>query len=232
MNEFTLSPQTTGLLVVDLQYGSTHLDFGWLPLYCAAGYRDVAEAYAARIDQVVLPNVQKLQASFRAAGAPVIFLTVGTITGTVGDMPPRFRRAAQWWLDQNLAPPYAKLGSRDIAVRDEIAPLPGEQVITKTGASGFTASPLERVLWNLNVRELVVCGVATNYCVESTFRDAVDHGFDCILVDDASAATNMDIHRLGVESMKPFGRVSLTEDVLAEFEATRALDTQPASVSR
>jgi nicotinamidase-related amidase len=229
MNEFTLDPRSTALLIVDLQYGSTHLDYGWLPLYCAAGYQDVAETYARRIDEVVLPNVQRLQATFRDAGAPVVFLNVGTISGTVGDMPPRFKRAAAYWLDRQLTPPYASLGSRDIAIRDEIAPRPGEQVITKTGASGFTASPLERVLWNLGARELVVCGVATNYCVESTFRDASDRGLDCVLVDDACAATSMDIHRLGVESMKPFGRVTTTASLLVELAPAFQLRTSPES---
>jgi nicotinamidase-related amidase len=232
MNEFTLDPSSTALLVVDLQYGSTHLDYGWLPLYCAAGYREVAESYGRRIDEIVLPNVQRLQARFRAAGAPVVFLNVGTTTGTVGDMPPRFKRAASYWLDRQLAPPYAAIGTREIAIRDEIAPRPGEQVITKTGASGFTASPLDRVLWNLRVRELVVCGVATNYCVETTFRDASDRGYDCVLVDDACAATNMEIHRLGVESMKPFGRVTTTSELLAELDVAFTARTPAAASAR
>jgi len=217
MNDFRVNPRSSALVIVDLQYGSASRDHGYGVVYRSIGYTELVDGYIARIQDTVVPSVQRLQAAFRTAGAPVIFLTVGTVVGDLSDMPPRFRRAAKHWTELGLAPPYARLGTREMAVLDEIAPLPGEPVIAKTGASGFTASPLERVLWNRQVRELVFCGVATAYCVESTLRDAADRGFDCVLAEDACADVTDAIHQRGVQSCAAFGRVARADAIVAEL---------------
>lgn len=216
-NDFRLAPGSTALLLVDLQYGSASPDHGFNAIYRQIGFGDVVDGYAARMRDTVIPSVRRLQAAFREAGAPVIFLTVGTLTGDYADLTPRFRRAVAFWQEQGIEPPYARLGTREMQVLDEIAPLPGEAVIPKTGASGFTASPLERVLFNVGVRELVIGGVATNYCVASTLRDAADRGFDCVLVEDACADVTDAAHEVGIRAMAPFCRVEAAEAVIAEL---------------
>jgi len=149
----------------------------------------------------------------------VIFLTVGSSVGDLSDMPPRFRRAAAYCAEHGLPAPWAGLGTREITILDEVKPLPGEAVVVKTGASGFTGSPLDRVLRSRGIRELVFCGVATTYCVESTLRDAADRGFDCVLVEDASYDLNDDAHQRGVESCRYFARVDQTDAVIVELSA-------------
>ncbi len=217
MNDFRLRPATSALILVDLQYGSAADGYGFANVFRAIGYADLVDAYNERIERVVVPSVQRLQGTFRDVGAPVIFLTVGSVVGDLSDMPPRFRRAADHWTERGLNPPYAVLGSREMQVLESIAPLPGEPVLAKTGASGFTASPLERLLWNLGSRELVFCGVATNYCVESTLRDAADRGFDCVLVEDGCADVTPEIHDVGIKSSSPFCRVSTADEVISEI---------------
>jgi nicotinamidase-related amidase len=132
-------------------------------------------------------------------------------------MPPRFARGARHWERLGFEPPYARVGTRDIQVLDEIAPLRHEPVITKTGASGFTASALESVLFNHGIRELAICGVATAYCVESTLRDAADHGYDTVLVEDGCADSTEEIHQRGVAGCAAFGRIDATERLVAEI---------------
>jgi biuret amidohydrolase len=216
MNDFRVSPRSTGLIVVDMQYGSAGTDHGFANAFRAIGRGDVVDGFLERVHGTVVPAIRSLQAAFRAAGAPVVFLTFGSIVGDMSDMSPRFRRAQQYWSENGLAL-YARHGTREMTVLDEIAPLPGEPVIPKTAASGFTASPLERVLWNLKLRELVFCGVTTQYCVESTFRDAADRGFDCVLVEDACADITADLHERGVQSCSAFGRVEPAALVVAEL---------------
>ncbi|HET9879815.1 MAG TPA: isochorismatase family cysteine hydrolase [Candidatus Limnocylindria bacterium] len=216
-NDFRLAPDASALLLVDLQYGSASPDHGFNAIYRDIGFGDVVDGYVSRLRDTVIPAVQRLQAAFRAAGAPVVFLTVGTLTGDYGDLTPRFRRAVTYWREQGLEPPYARLGTREMQVLDEIAPLPGEPVVPKTGASGFTASPLERVLFGAGVRQLVIGGVATNYCVASTLRDAADRGYDCVLVTDACADVTDAAHDIGIRSSAPFCRVETADAVIAEL---------------
>lgn len=217
MHDFRLYPETSALLIVDLQIGSAGEDGGYARVYRGLGYNDVEDGYLSRVRGLVIPNVRRLQTAFRGVGAPVIFLTVGTIVGDYSDMPPRFARGAEHWRRLRLEPPYARAGTRDMAVLEQIAPLPGEPVIMKTGASGFTASVLPSVLFNRGVRELAICGVATAYCVESTLRDAADRGYDTVLIEDASADSTDEIHQRGVAGCAAFGRVDTTDRVIAEL---------------
>ena len=223
MHDFKIRPASSALVLVDLQYGSASAEYGFGAIYERLGYADVLRAYVSRVNSVVVPAVQRLQRAFREAGAPVIFLTLGTVVGDLSDMPPRFKRAVTHWEGLGLPGPYARLGSRDIAVLDEIAPREGEPVIVKTSASGFTSSPLERLLVNLNVREIAFCGVATAYCVESTLRDAADRGFDVLLVEDGCADVTSEIHDRGVKGCAAFGRVATADQVVSELLGSRQL---------
>lgn len=69
------------------------------------------------------------------------------------------------------------------------------------------------------VKNLVLCGVTTDVCVTTTMRDANDNNFDCVLVEDATAASEAHLHKAAVEMVKTeggiFGAVSSTEKILA-----------------
>jgi len=217
MNDVPIDARACALIIVDLQNASCDPTCGWLPAYEAIGHGDVMSAYYERIQKIVLPNVRRLQQAFRAARAPVVFLTVGTMVGDLSDMPERFRRSERYWQSKGVTPPYARYGTREMAVIDAIAPRPGEAVIAKTGYSGFTGTPLERVLFNASVRQVAMCGVATEACVESTLRDGVDRGYDCMLVEDACASVTDESHRAGVRSMELFARIVDTATVEREI---------------
>jgi nicotinamidase-related amidase len=219
MNDFRVDAATTALLVIDLQQGSVSPDLGYSNVFRFMGFGPMVEARNAHIFGIQLPKVQQLQAAFRMAGGPVVFLTVGSVVGDLSDMPPRFRRVAAYCKEHGLPLPWSWPGSRETAILEQVAPLPGEAVIVKTGASGFTGSPLDAVLRSRGVRKLVFCGVATSFCVESTLRDASDRGFDCVLVEDACADMNVEFHRRGVESCRYFARVESTDVILLELNA-------------
>ena len=216
---FRMEPQSSALVIVDLQYGSASTEYGYASAYRQMGHGDTVAAYLDRISNIVVPSVQKLQAAFREIRAPVVFLVFGTIAGDFSDMPPRYQRGAEHWLERGIDPPYARQGSQAMQVLDEVAPLPNEAVITKTSASGFTASILDPVLNSRHVRSIAFCGVATSHCVESTLRDASDRGYDVVLVEDGCADITTEGHERGVRSCRPFGRVAKATEVVAELRS-------------
>lgn len=207
-----LDPRSTALVIVDLQYGSASREHG----YGTVLGRD-ADPYLARVDATVVPAVRRLQNAFRASGAPVVFLTFGTVAGDYSDMPPRFRRGAAYWRRRGVEPPYARAGTRAMDVLDPVAPRPGEPVFVKPGASGFVATPLEAFLRERGVGALVICGVTTSYCVESTLRDAADRGFDVVLAEDACAELTPEMHERGVAGCAAFGRVGSSRALAKEL---------------
>ena len=78
-----------------------------------------------------------------------------------------------------------------VPIHKNVAPLPGEKVITKKEANGFNGTDLLNYLMTLKVKRLVICGMQTQMCVEATTRAAYDLGFKCIVVENACATRNL-----------------------------------------
>jgi len=67
---------------------------------------------------------------------------------------------------------------------DELKPAPGEPVVDKPGKGAFYATDLDSMLHNRGIRQLVVCGVTTEVCVNTSVREANDRGYDCLVLED------------------------------------------------
>ena len=76
--------------------------------------------------------------------------------------------------------------SEDVEIIDELAPLPTEYVIDKSRPGAIYGTRLEPLLVGLGIRSVVICGVTTNICVETTAREAHARGYDTYVVADAA----------------------------------------------
>jgi nicotinamidase-related amidase len=78
-----------------------------------------------------------------------------------------------------------------VPIHKNVAPLPGEKVITKKEANSFNGTDLLNYLITRKIKRLVICGMQTQMCVEATTRAAYDFGFKCIVVEDACATRDL-----------------------------------------
>jgi len=85
-------------------------------------------------------------------------------------------------------------GSAESKVHDDVAPLPNEKVIFKHRYSAFYNTDLETVLRCLNVEDLVISGVMTNLCCESTTRDAYHRDYRVFFLADGTGSVNEEMH--------------------------------------
>ena len=92
-------------------------------------------------------------------------------------------------------------GTWDTEVIDELAPIDGDFIIDKNRPSSFFGTNLDASLKNLGVENLVVCGVTTNCCVETTVRDASQRDYRTFVVKDAVAEYEDDRHEIALKSM-------------------------------
>ena len=110
--------------------------------------------------------------------------------GTAGE-----RWASQQAVQDTIFVPVTEL------LIEHARPQPGERVIDKNRPSAFIATGLEAMLGRMAVRNLVVCGVTTNCCVETTVRDAAQRDFRTWVVEDAVAEFDDERHRMALQSM-------------------------------
>ncbi len=107
-------------------------------------------------------------------------------------------------------------GTWDVEVVDELKPQEADFVIDKNRPSAFYATGLEPILKGLHVENLVVCGVTTNCCVETTVRDASQRDYRTFVVSDAVAEYEDDRHAVALKSMGMlFAHVITSADVAA-----------------
>jgi len=105
----------------------------------------------------------------------------------------------------------------------ELYPVAGEPVIDKPGKGAFYQTDLELMLKNRGIETLLVCGVTTEVCVNTTIREANDRGFRCIALSDGCASYFPDFHAAGLAMIKAqggiFGWVSDSEKAIAAIAA-------------
>jgi nicotinamidase-related amidase len=93
-------------------------------------------------------------------------------------------------------------------------------VVEKTSSGAFNSGGLEQALRNLGVDRVVICGVDTRYCVETTVRDASDRGFEVVLAGDACASKTRELHEQGLALLdNSYCTVWATDRVVAEIES-------------
>src|SRR5438477_8120244 len=118
---------------------------------------------------------------------------------------------------------------------DELKPLAGEPVIDKSGKGAFYATDLDAVLTHRGIRQLIVCGVTTEVCVNTTVREANDRGYDCLVLADCVASYFPEFQDFALRMIKAqggiFGWVSNSPTllpVLAKIKAKKAVARKSA----
>jgi len=194
-----IEPDRAALLVVDLQKG----------LYNPSKVEtDPERSYLNdRIENSVIPNGQRLIAACRAAGTEVIYTVIECLTLDGRDRS----------LDYKISGLFAAQGSREAEVIDALAPLDNEIVIPKTSSSLFNSTNFEYVLRNLGVEYLMVMGMITDQCIETTVRDGCDRGFLMTVVEDACAANAEQRHEESLIGISGYCRRRTTDALIAEL---------------
>ena len=208
---FTVESANTVLVLIDLQYASACRTTGLGKKMINEEKRgDIVEWRFNRIEQLLLPNVKKLLSFFRQHKLKVLYVTAGSTMPDGSDAPSHMK--ALFKATNNYE------GTREHEILDEIKPVAGEYIINKTTLSAFWSSGIRSLLHSIGAEYLLFTGVSTNMCVEGTARDAGDIGYKCVMVEDALAASQEELHRTALINFQRFyGRVASTDEILQEL---------------
>lgn len=209
--EFSLKAEATALVIVDMQNMGLKAEYG-LGKDLKENYPNVWKYFSDRVERLVLPNTKVLLDAFRSHEMRVIHLTIGPELRDGSDLLPLRR--------PKTAPGLSSLvhhkGSVEHEIVAELRPLENEVVINKTSRGAFNSTAIERVLLNLGIDSLIVAGVSTSACVETTARDAADRGYQVVVVEDATAEFDRASHEATLfQFVMRWGRVWTTDETLA-----------------
>ncbi|HEX4650365.1 MAG TPA: isochorismatase family protein [Granulicella sp.] len=186
MASLHLVPETTALVVIDLQKGI------------------VGRALEPHTGAEVVQHAVQVAKALRAQGGLVVWVRVAL--GEILPLPTDIQLR-----DPNAPPPPAE-ASELIA---ELERQPEDVVITKRQWGAFYGTELEQRLRRHGVRTILMAGISTNFGVESTARQAQDMGYELVFVEDAMTSMKTEMHRFSTETIFPrMGRVRSTETVL------------------
>lgn len=194
----TLTTDGTALLVVDMQNG--FLD----PTGSMARIGMPHEALTPSI-----PGCTRLVELARAAGVPVIYTRYVYQAGYAdGGLLPHELMPAMIEAEALL------VGTWDAEIVPALTPAPGEVVIDKSRPSAFYGTQLEPVLTSQGIRTLVMCGVTTNICIETSARDAGQRDYRVHVVSDAVAEYDATRHEVALSTIGfAFGWITTVQDV-------------------
>jgi nicotinamidase-related amidase len=162
--------------------------------------------------------VMRLVSAFRLAGREVVFTRHGPLLADGRDMIERRRRRDSEARAATDTPALWHRGTFEHELIEPLQPLPDELVLDKNTSSAFNSTGIEWLLRNMEINALVVVGMATDMCVETTARDAADRGFDVIVVEDATATFFDHHHRAALSGFaRVFGQVWDTDEVIAKL---------------
>jgi len=207
---FDLIAAQAGLVIIDMQR-----DFLEPGGFGAALGNDVS-----LLRRAIAPTQRLLEAA-RVASLTVIHTRKGH-RPDLADLPPA--KKARGRLPNGIGDPgpmgrILVRGEPGHDIIPELYPAPGEPVVDKPGKGAFHATDLDAMLKNRGITQLIVCGVTTEVCVNTTVREANDRGYECVVVEDCIGSYFPEFQEMGLRMIKAqggiFGWVASSEAVIA-----------------
>lgn len=202
-----VDPSRSALVLIDIQNDFCHPD----------GYYGQIGKDLSQFEEI-LPRVVALLEGARRAGVQVIWIQQTLLPGAMADSPSWLRRRTRG----TMPPEWTLEGTWGEAYIEPLRPQLGEPVVKKHRSSSFVGTSLDLLLRSNEIESLVIAGVVTQGCVESTVRDATFYDYYVVLVQDCVGTTDRELHAASMRCQSTRCDFASSHDVLAEWAAATA----------
>jgi nicotinamidase-related amidase len=207
---FEFDPRSCALVIIDMQ--RDFVDPG--------GFGEALGNDVSLLRKAIAPTKKVLEAA-RARGMLVIHTREGH-RQDLSDLPQSKKLRGKLKNGIGDPGPMGRIlvrGEYGHDIVDALKPAPGEPVVDKPGKGAFYATDLDSMLHNRGIRQLVVCGVTTEVCVNTSVREANDRGYDCLVLEDCVGSYFPEFQVAALNMIKAqggiFGWVSDSKQFLA-----------------
>jgi nicotinamidase-related amidase len=206
-----VDPAHTALVCID-----------WQVDFCGPGGYVDTMGYDLKLTRAGLEPTAVVLAAARAAGMMVVHTREGHLPD-LSDCPPnKLWRSKRMGAGIGDAGPCGRIlvkGEPGWEIVPEVAPIAGEAVVDKPGKGAFYATNLDLLLRVAGITHLVFTGITTDVCVHTTMREANDKGYECLLLEDCTGATDYGNYLAALQMVKMqggvFGAVAPSSALLA-----------------
>ncbi len=213
---FEFELPTTALVIVDMQ--RDFVDPG--------GFGEALGNDVSLLRKAIAP-IKRLLAASRQAGLLVIHTREGH-RPDLSDLQPSKKARGRLKAGIGDKGPMGRIlvrGEYGHDIIDELKPKAGEPVLDKPGKGAFYATDFDAILKHRGMKQLIVCGVTTEVCVQTTVREANDRGYDCLVLEDCVASYFPEFQVMALKMIKAqggiFGWVGQSKDFIAAIARKR-----------
>ena len=195
--DFEFDPSTTALLMIDMQRDFLE----------PKGFGEMLGNDVSLVRRCIAPCLRVLTAA-RQAGLFVIHTREGHRPDLSDCLPAKLTRGGKTFIGE--AGPMGRIlvrGEYGHDIIPELYPIDGEPIIDKPGKGAFFDTDLVLILRTRGIQSLIVCGVTTEVCVQTTAREANDRGFEVLVPEDCCASYFPEFHRVTLEMIKAQGAI-------------------------